>query len=46
LYAGKTELSKALASELFDDEKNLIRIDMSEVRVHHIAQRTLAHCEP
>lgn len=27
---GKTELSKALAESLFDDEKNLIRIDMSE----------------
>ena len=27
---GKTELSKALAEELFDDEKSLIRIDMSE----------------
>ncbi|MBQ8451613.1 MAG: ATP-dependent chaperone ClpB [Clostridia bacterium] len=27
---GKTELSKALAEALFDDEKNLVRIDMSE----------------
>jgi ATP-dependent Clp protease ATP-binding subunit ClpB len=27
---GKTELSKTLAKALFDDEKNLIRIDMSE----------------
>jgi ATP-dependent Clp protease ATP-binding subunit ClpB len=27
---GKTELAKALAASLFDDEKNLIRIDMSE----------------
>lgn len=27
---GKTELAKALAENLFDDEKNLIRIDMSE----------------
>ena len=27
---GKTELAKALAEALFDDEKNLIRIDMSE----------------
>ena len=27
---GKTELAKALAQCLFDDEKNLIRIDMSE----------------
>ncbi|MBR4622426.1 MAG: ATP-dependent chaperone ClpB [Ruminococcus sp.] len=27
---GKTELAKALAEALFDDEKNIIRIDMSE----------------
>jgi len=27
---GKTELAKTLAESLFDDEKNLIRIDMSE----------------
>ena len=27
---GKTELAKALATSLFDDEKNLVRIDMSE----------------
>ena len=27
---GKTELAKALAQALFDDEKNLVRIDMSE----------------
>ena len=27
---GKTELSKALCQSLFDDEKNLVRIDMSE----------------
>ncbi len=27
---GKTELSKALAESLFDDEKNIVRIDMSE----------------
>ena len=27
---GKTELAKALAESLFDDEKNLIRIDMTE----------------
>lgn len=27
---GKTELSKTLSKALFDDEKNLIRIDMSE----------------
>ena len=27
---GKTELSKSLAENLFDDEKNIVRIDMSE----------------
>lgn len=27
---GKTELTKALTQDLFDDEKNMIRIDMSE----------------
>ena len=27
---GKTELAKALAAELFDDERNIIRIDMTE----------------
>ena len=27
---GKTELAKALAQALFDDESNLVRIDMSE----------------
>ena len=27
---GKTELAKALAESLFDDEKNMVRIDMSE----------------
>ena len=27
---GKTELAKSLASSLFDSEKHMIRIDMSE----------------
>ena len=27
---GKTELAKALAEQLFDDEKNMVRIDMTE----------------
>ena len=27
----KTELAKTLAEALFDDEKNLVRIDMSEI---------------
>jgi ATP-dependent Clp protease ATP-binding subunit ClpB len=33
---GKTELSKALAQELFDDEKFIIRIDMSEYMERYI----------
>ncbi len=32
---GKTELSKALAEVLFGDEKNLIRVDMSEYMEKH-----------
>ena len=32
---GKTELSKALAEALFGDEKNLIRVDMSEYMEKH-----------
>ena len=27
---GKTELSKVVARELFDDEKHVVRVDMSE----------------
>ena len=27
---GKTELARALAEFLFDDEKNMVRLDMSE----------------
>ena len=27
---GKTELAKTLAENLFDDEQNMVRIDMSE----------------
>lgn len=36
---GKTELAKALAEFLFDDEDSLIRIDMSEYREQHTASR-------
>ncbi|MEL6268488.1 MAG: AAA family ATPase, partial [Chloroflexota bacterium] len=36
---GKTELAKALAEFLFDDEDALIRIDMSEYREQHTASR-------
>ena len=32
---GKTELAKALAENLFDDEKNMVRIDMSEYMEKH-----------
>lgn len=32
---GKTETAKALAQELFDDEKNMIRLDMSEFSEKH-----------
>lgn len=36
---GKTELAKALAEFLFDDEDALVRIDMSEYREQHTASR-------
>jgi ATP-dependent Clp protease ATP-binding subunit ClpC len=36
---GKTELAKALAEFLFDDEDALIRIDMSEYREQHTVSR-------
>ncbi|HZH93683.1 MAG TPA: ATP-dependent chaperone ClpB, partial [Tissierellaceae bacterium] len=36
---GKTELSKALTETLFDDEKNIIRIDMSEYMEKHSVSR-------
>jgi ATP-dependent Clp protease ATP-binding subunit ClpB len=39
--SGKTELSKALASELFDDEKNIIRMDMSEYMESHSVSRMI-----
>ncbi len=38
---GKTELAKALASYLFDDEKMMIRIDMSEYMEKHSVSRLL-----
>jgi len=38
---GKTELGKALAAELFDDEKSLTRIDMSEYMEKHAVSRLL-----
>ncbi len=38
---GKTELAKALAEFLFDDEDALIRIDMSEYRERHTVSRLI-----
>ncbi|MCQ4991369.1 AAA family ATPase, partial [[Clostridium] symbiosum] len=36
---GKTELAKALAESLFDDENNMVRIDMSEYMEKHSVSR-------
>nr|WP_296971033.1 MULTISPECIES: ATP-dependent chaperone ClpB [Tepidanaerobacter] len=38
---GKTELAKALAEALFDDERNIIRIDMSEYMEKHAVSRLI-----
>jgi ATP-dependent Clp protease ATP-binding subunit ClpB len=38
---GKTELGKALAEFLFDDEQALTRLDMSEFMERHMAQRLI-----
>jgi ATP-dependent Clp protease ATP-binding subunit ClpB len=38
---GKTELARALAEFLFDDEKSLIRIDMSEYMEKHAVSRLI-----
>ncbi len=38
---GKTELAKALAQALFDDEHNMIRIDMSEYMEKHSVSRLI-----
>jgi len=38
---GKTELAKALAEALFDDENNITRIDMSEYQERHAVSRLL-----
>ena len=38
---GKTELSKALAGALFDDESSLIRIDMSEYMEAHSVSKII-----
>ncbi|MDR1260071.1 MAG: ATP-dependent chaperone ClpB [Endomicrobium sp.] len=38
---GKTELAKALAELLFDDEKNIVRVDMSEYMEKHSVSRII-----
>jgi ATP-dependent Clp protease ATP-binding subunit ClpB len=38
---GKTELAKALAFELFDDDKHMVRIDMSEYMEEHSVARLI-----
>jgi ATP-dependent Clp protease ATP-binding subunit ClpB len=38
---GKTELGRALAEFLFDDERSMIRIDMSEYQESHTVSRLL-----
>ncbi|HLZ34463.1 MAG TPA: ATP-dependent chaperone ClpB [Nitrospira sp.] len=38
---GKTELARALASTLFDDESNMVRIDMSEYMEKHTVARLI-----
>ncbi|RMX67690.1 hypothetical protein DD238_001462 [Peronospora effusa] len=38
---GKTELAKALANELFDDDKHMVRIDMSEYMEEHTVSRLI-----
>ncbi|MFN2363524.1 MAG: ATP-dependent chaperone ClpB [Halarsenatibacteraceae bacterium] len=38
---GKTELAKTLASHLFDREKNLIRLDMSEYMERHAVAKMI-----
>src|SRR5438876_4214918 len=38
---GKTELARALAEYMFDDERAMIRIDMSEYQERHTVARLL-----
>ena len=38
---GKTELAKALAESLFDDEKNIVRIDMTEYMEKYSVSRLI-----
>ena len=38
---GKTELARSLAGALFDDERNMIRVDMSEYQERHSVARLI-----
>ena len=38
---GKTELARALAEYLFDDEENMVRVDMSEYQERHAVSRLI-----
>ncbi|MBW2731693.1 MAG: AAA family ATPase, partial [Deltaproteobacteria bacterium] len=38
---GKTELARALAEFLFDDERNIVRVDMSEYMEKHAVSRLI-----
>lgn len=38
---GKTELAKAIAAELFDDDRHIVRIDMSEYMEKHSVSRLI-----
>ena len=38
---GKTELARALAQYLFDDEQNMVRVDMSEYMEKHTVSRLI-----
>ena len=38
---GKTELARALAEYMFDDEENMVRVDMSEYQERHTVSRLI-----
>ena len=39
---GKTELARALAEYLFDDEQSMVRVEMSEYMEKHAVSRLIA----
>ena len=41
MSVGKTELARALAAELFDDERYMVRLDMSEYMEAHAVARLI-----